>query len=67
VLAGPDITPLVEELMSANGDRQEIEAICQRRDMSHAEDCSVILMFDARTVVALLEDYGREAKRAPHA
>jgi hypothetical protein len=36
LLAGPDITPLVEELMSANGDRQEIEAICQRQDMSHA-------------------------------
>lgn len=55
LLAGPDSGPLVDELMSAKGDRQQIEAICDRRDMSHMEACALILMFDAKAAVDLLE------------
>lgn len=66
LMAGPDIGPLVDQFISANGDRQQIEAICTRRDMSHMEACALILEYDAKTAVDLLEQYGQEAAAAAH-
>jgi hypothetical protein len=47
---------MVNEFMSAKGDRRQIEAICDRRDMSRMEACALILMYDAKAAVRLLEE-----------
>lgn len=61
LLAGPAITELVTELMAAKGDRKQIEAICQRRDMSRMEACAPILQYDAKTAVDLRPSYACRA------
>ena len=63
LLAGLDISPLLSELLGAKGNREQIDAICQRTDMSRMEAAALILQTDPATAVKLLKFHLGHLKR----
>ena len=61
---GEQIFAILEELVGAEGDRECIDAIRDRADMSMAEACALILMKNPEMAIDVLQQCGRKATHA---